>query len=1229
MSLSPSQLHAPHLEGILEEDEIIGPTKTKAILTWLWNFPSISVAVGDENIFMNEWSENDTVISALHSTASEICSVPEASVSTIEGIEGYWKNIFEWVGITITQRKYEDCEAALCSLLCIAVAEDCVKRGVYIGRIMGLPKNIQTTLMQVIENGRENLNQANNTNASSPASSKSNSSPDGYLDDLDIDSDNESLLNDDHADFHSNAPSIDMINTSMNRLDVNKENRKSPSGLILSARKIVNAHTRSPLTPFRSPMSYNEASVNSNKLAPRQMSDSSFLIRKHHSPQTYNDETNELKEKNEKLSRDLQLIREEEAKMAARLDEMEAKHRSVRLKDESISLARENDMRQEYGDRIKSLEEELRASQESIREGISAKEDLAKLMDEIDVLQHSKEKLIQTEEQMRRLKSKMEQMGDTNEALERSEKAHSDEVLKNMKLENELDSLRPVRRQLEEYKNRAADSEIKLMEYQEDMKNIQETNSKLNDLTRELKTEALRHQIETDELRQQIEQTSDSLVKDANGIGDGISELNPMVKEELCRLRNENIRLKAFASKREDDSVQKMEEKLDDSARLGTKFKEQYFQTKKSLEDTQQKLEDSLDQTRVLQDQVLSLEKEKDGLKRQMKDAELCHKEALLAADRKLQATRKELNEEARKEKDVLQEQWEDKLSQEKYNSKKKLDEVTTEWKERESHLTQTLNKLREESAVTLQNYVKESMSKTEEKDVEHEEKIKELAEMHEAEKQRIMDEGKALFKKKTEETKKEIEEVQADLDDVRSTFTAELEDQRQKQKTQEDTLNAKVRDYKQKLKALQSQIRLLTDSNDALEDKCQSLERDRSNLRDENDRLRRQLGGRSGSDAQCQEYEQLQKEYNSILEENRLLKRQVTTGVSLQDTSFQESTDNDIMNESIECTYNGVVTTKATNSLSQLRLEYDERIDEIMDEKRELIMKHSAAVTDLQKAQRRARILENDVEKLKNEKTSLSLQLERSRHHIHTLDDPSPVQIGKRTTLKLSPGTLASRAAAWRNSKVNKMSISPRETSTPSPSSSLQNSVMNKSQEHSLSLDEISELKSSAIWEAPKANKKAPPLTIDTSPREASETLDLSTSAIWEAPKSTTSRKQVTPKNQDTYQQDYGPDKSLSPAIMNSRASNVWNSSNKPRRERKSFEESTPKETRGSPSDSTTPIVSMKSPIFQHSIEKVKSRFSLGGSRGSTRKQKTIVDATMPKGLEYEDENTNECAQS
>ena len=60
MSLSPSQLHAPHLEDILEEDEIITPTT--AILTWLWNFPSISVAVEDENMFMNEWSENETVI---------------------------------------------------------------------------------------------------------------------------------------------------------------------------------------------------------------------------------------------------------------------------------------------------------------------------------------------------------------------------------------------------------------------------------------------------------------------------------------------------------------------------------------------------------------------------------------------------------------------------------------------------------------------------------------------------------------------------------------------------------------------------------------------------------------------------------------------------------------------------------------------------------------------------------------------------------------------------------------------------------------------------------------------------------------------------------------------------------------------------------------------------------------------------------------------------------------
>jgi hypothetical protein len=64
---------------------------------------------------------------------------------------------------------------------------------------------------------------------------------------------------------------------------------------------------------------------------------------------------------------------------------------------------------------------------------------------------------------------------------------------------------------------------------------------------------------------------------------------------------------------------------------------------------------------------------------------------------------------------------------------------------------------------------------------------------------------------------------------------------------------------------------------------------------------------------------------------------------------------------------------------LSQMRQEYEEQLESLNDEKRELIMKNYAASTDVQKAEQRAREREQEVAKLKSEITSLQLAHQRA----------------------------------------------------------------------------------------------------------------------------------------------------------------------------------------------------------------------------------------------------------
>jgi hypothetical protein len=83
--------------------------------------------------------------------------------------------------------------------------------------------------------------------------------------------------------------------------------------------------------------------------------------------------------------------------------------------------------------------------------------------------------------------------------------------------------------------------------------------------------------------------------------------------------------------------------------------------------------------------------------------------------------------------------------------------------------------------------------------------------------------------------------------------------------------------------------------------------------------------------------------------------------------------------------------------------------IDKINDEKRELVMKNSAAITDIQKANHRTFELEQEIELLKMEKTSLQLQLGRNKRNNADSHSSSDVSSKMSVTTESSSPNLTS----------------------------------------------------------------------------------------------------------------------------------------------------------------------------------------------------------------------------
>lgn len=868
----------------------------------------------------------------------------------------------------------------LSALLCYAVDEECRERNTYIGRIMTLEKGVQRTLMQLIKEHNERQYEVSPKHEPHPDES--------YLDDLNIDEDNESLLDEDEDD---------------------KENL-----FIHTSRLSHNLDTpRTPLSPFRSPPASGNSQMkeiagsSSKKLSPLPHFLSSRSNASARKVVKLEREALDLSKRNSELQQELETLRRQENATRVRCEEMEAIHRAARLKLESEALVRENDMREEFSEKVRAVEQELSKAQSLAKEASSAKEQLANLKDEIDILQHSKIKLQQTENQMHKLKAKLEQMGDLKKALDTEEKAHNDAVNKCLQLENELAMLGPMKRQLEEYKVRATNAEVRLVDCEQEILKLRQVSEQINGLNSDLQRGNLLHQAEAEHWRQTLE-NSEKDSQDGPAVGDGISEMNPLVKEELLRLRNENARLKDFAAKREGDAVQRLEQKLEDAERLADKFKNLYLETKSSLEQTQHDLTISLRKETNLSKELQELEESKQCLDRKLKEERIEAQKAKIEAAKQIHSTKKQMVEESNKEKDEIIKEWENKLRTERVDFEQRYQLLSDESEEKIKVLHERIEALRKQSVDSLKKVEQDFNVQKEQMIKNHKEEINQILSNSDQEREKLIAHGKQLIQKKKEEADEKITDLQQKLDELNELHTNLLS----KQKEYEIKVTEKIQSYKQRINTSDARSEETSKECDELQAKCSKLEREKTNLQTENDRFRRQLGSRCLSGTS--QFEELQRNFNEIVEENRTLKEKLSKQTA--DNFDSSHCFNLLRNQNYSS------SSMSSSSLAQLRAEYEEKIEEINDEKRELIMKNSALITEEKKAQKRAWEFEVEVKRLENIVTSLQLQLERLGHQ--QLNLQSPLIYGKRGSSILTPPSLSIKASKiWKSSKLSRKS--------------------------------------------------------------------------------------------------------------------------------------------------------------------------------------------------------------
>uniref|UniRef100_A0A7S1ZBF5 Hook C-terminal domain-containing protein n=1 Tax=Ditylum brightwellii TaxID=49249 RepID=A0A7S1ZBF5_9STRA len=975
------------VEGHEGEDALQdGNERVAALMEWIQTFPQWKdqekVGPSGHAEWLEEGSGNTT--RAMLRVAEEIYgksdSIRDSSQLQLSEEES-WVKICGITGSNSTNNSLENKNVVLSALLCRAISDDCALRQNYIARIMSLPSHIQRVLMKIIENGMN------------PCSSP-----------------------------------------------------KSPPSPSPSTTSLHHNGTSSPASAHSTPMA-------SRLFSPSLSSTSSPHPHQIHNQQhigQLQEELQLLQTQNEQLASQLSQSTSNEKELSLQLQDMNTKHRSQLLKLETSSLHQINDLKDQHNKQVAALQKQVKRDIPKYQSQIEKyQREISSMQDELDLLQHSQHKLSVTEDQYKKCKDKLLSLLDIEQQLKREEEAHAKSVDQCLTYENQLNALKHVKRQLKQSQNRALDAEVKLSELQDE---LHKTINRTNQYEQEIKELKEGNQMMTRNIHQNFEEglALQDQSNDYGGIGDGMTELNPELKEELLRLRNENQRLKDFEQKRQQDSVQKLEESLDDTQKLSTKFKEKFLDTKQKLEDTclnlektqrtlektctnlvasekhAKKLEDDLHQetkikeeynqkfldtletletTNIKLQESISREEKLSGeiqdwgqryvtLEQSMKKERQAHQKQTLDTECKHQTEKRNLIEKSRMDIKELEQRHNKAIDEEKLERKKRLEQSALQLRELEERSQKDLSALREQTSKTVRISRDNAQKRIEDTEHEHKVKMAQLSQKFENEREQLIAKGKAMLQKHKQES---IEKLEYQQDQHKKKIDAMAEAYtkfKQDHDVYESQARSKISQYKHKLHVATGCQNSLNIEIDELRETKQKVERERNNLQKENERYRRQLGSRFGQDSAVQsQFDALQTEYKVLVEENRrFLKQQHTqlhhqgniTGFLPNSIVRGNSREDDVNISTLHNAGGGGGSSLATGGISnatftQLRSEYEETIQKLQDEKREFVMRNSAAITDVQKAEQRSWELDEEVSRLKKELTSMQLALQRA----------------------------------------------------------------------------------------------------------------------------------------------------------------------------------------------------------------------------------------------------------
>ena len=203
--------------------------------------------------------------------------------------------------------------------------------------------------------------------------------------------------------------------------------------------------------------------------------------------------------------------------------------------------------------RIKEYEDELKAVKDS-------SEALVTLQDRLDVLIPQAEKVEHLESQLARLRSKLDEAKNLKTQLKDESTAHSETHTQLLAAESELDVTRKYKPLLDEYRNKHAEALITIDTLTIRLQNEEQELLKLNQVLSSQSGSDGNASMQVHALSEELRATQEKLrcLERVGGVGEGMSELNPVVMNELRTLRTQNQELLSKLDQSSMESLQRL-----------------------------------------------------------------------------------------------------------------------------------------------------------------------------------------------------------------------------------------------------------------------------------------------------------------------------------------------------------------------------------------------------------------------------------------------------------------------------------------------------------------------------------------------------------------------------------------------------------------------------------------------------------------------------------------------